>query len=104
MKKEELKFSKENKGFDREAFMRYMENSFDLTSSFTRELIGNIIAYAGKYEHVSKDMFAYFVYDMIPEIEFGEVCGFCEDGILTDSGIYEKNRFWEEKSGLLNEI
>jgi hypothetical protein len=103
MKKDDLKFT--DKGFDRGAFMQYMEKSFNLTDfGFTRELIGNVLSYAEEHEHVSKDMFAYFVADIIPEIDFREVCGFCEDSILTSNGIYEKNRFWEEKAALLKEM
>ena len=49
-------------------------------------------------------MFAYFISDLIPEIDFMEVCGFCEDAILTSNGIYEKERFWEEKESFLSEI
>ena len=104
MKKEELQFNEGNKGFDREAFMKYMEKSFDLTICFSRGLIENVIEYAKEHEHVSKDMFAYFVSDLIPEIDFMEVCGFCEDAILTSNGIYEKERFWEEKESFLSEI
>ena len=43
----------------------------------------NIIEYAHKHEHVSKDQFAYFISDLVPEIEFMDVAKFCEDDILT---------------------
>ena len=85
------------KGFDKEKFMGYMESVFDL-NGFSRELIENIIDYAHEHEHISKDQFAYFVSDMLPEVEFCEVAGFCEDEILTKNGIAEKEKFWDSFS------
>lgn len=84
------------KGFDQGQFCQYMENTFSI-DPFGRALMLNIIDYAQKHEHVSKDQFAYFVSDMIPEIEFRDVAAFCEDAILTGSGIQEKKAFWEQR-------
>ena len=75
------------KGFDENNFMAYLEATFNgFENSFLRDLVRNVIDYAKKYEHVSKDQFAYFVSDMLPEIEFGEVAMFCDDVILTADG------------------
>lgn len=71
-------------GFNQDSFMRWMEETFYL-DDYARQLILNVIEYAQKWEHVSKDMFAGFVADMLPEIEFLDVARFCEDGCLTDT-------------------
>ena len=84
------------KGFDRNAFLDYMQEQFNLHGNFTIDMINNIIDYAHKYEHVSKDQFAEFLADMIPEIEFAEVAAFCADGCLTAYGINAKHKFWNE--------
>ncbi len=74
-------------GFNKTAFMEYMENTFNgFENSFLRELVENVIEYANKFEHVSKDQFVYFVSDMLPEVEFGEVAAFMNDDCLTHEG------------------
>lgn len=87
------------KGFDRIAFMEHLENTFSgFDNSFLRELVENVLDYATKNEHVGKDKFCYFVSEMLPEVSFGEVAAFCEDGILTAWGQQEKRsaqiRLW----------
>lgn len=79
------------KGFAKDDFMEYMEQTFDgFDSSFLRETVENIIEYAHKYEHVSKDQFAEFISSMLPEVTFGEIAMFCEDAILTSNGREQK--------------
>lgn len=94
------------KGFNDEAFMAYMTYRFpnifveapEDSYSFVRELLMNLIEYAHKHEHVSKDQFCMFLSDLIPEVEMGEVAAFMEDNCLTASyGIAEKRRVMEEK-------
>lgn len=70
------------KGFNRDGFIEYLEDKYGL-NSFAVALLDNIIEYAHKHEHVSKDQFAYFISDLMPEIEFIDVAKFCEDAILT---------------------
>ena len=83
-----------NKGFDDTAFMEYLERSFNgFDNCFMRELVKNIVNYAQKHEHVSKDQLVYFISDMIPEVTFGEVAQFADDDILTASGLSEKRNF-----------
>lgn len=79
------------KGFNDVLFMAYLQNQYPTVfsgegSSFTREWAENIIAYAHRYEQVSKDQFCYFISDMMPEIEMGEVAMFMDDDCLTSSG------------------
>ena len=80
------------KEFNRQGFRMYMWNEFSL-DQFARELVDNILTYANKDHSASKDQFAYFVSDMIPEIEFGEVAAFCDDSVLTKNGIMAKQEF-----------
>lgn len=75
------------KGFDERGFMAYLEETFGgFDNCFLRGAVQNVIDYAQKWEHVSKDQFAYFLSDMLPEVEFGEVAMFCDDAILTADG------------------
>lgn len=76
--------------FDRAGFMAYMEANFNgFENPFLRELVNNIIDYAHKHEHVSKDQFCYFIADMLPEVEFGEVAMFTDAACLTQWGQVE---------------
>ena len=83
------------KGFYYEAFIEYVKSEWEV-NDFAIDIICNIIHYALEYECVSRDQFANFVADMIPEMEFAEVAAFCEDGHLTVYGKSEKERFWRE--------
>ena len=80
------------KEFNRQGFRMYMWEEFSL-DQFARELVDNILTYANKDHSASKDQFAYFVSDMIPEIEFGEVAAFCDDSVLTKNGIMAKQDY-----------
>lgn len=85
------------KGFDEIGFMAYLEKSFNgMENSFVRGLIENLIKYGHKYEQVSKDQFVDWLINMIPEISFGEVAAFMEDGCLTAHGQAEKKKALEE--------
>lgn len=85
------------KGFDEEKFIDYIQGEFEGINHFTREMIYNILEYAHEHEQVSKDQFCYFVSDMIPEVEFGEVAMFIEDECLTENGIEAKRRYLKLK-------
>ena len=87
------------KGFYKEDFMKYLSDKVSgLEHVFTWETVEKIIDYATEHEHVSKDQFAYFISDMLPEVEFGEVAMFCEDGMLTENGKAEKKRAADKES------
>lgn len=73
-----------NKGFNENAFIEWIEDKFEL-NPYAVQMITNIIEYAQEWEHVSKDQFAEFVANLLPEVEFLEVARFCEDSILTNS-------------------
>ena len=79
------------KGFDSNGFMEWLEENFT-TDHYARQTVLNIIDYAHKHEHISKDQFAYFISDLLPEVEFLEVARFCDDAILTNGTLKELGR------------
>lgn len=82
------------KDFDKAKFVEYMEKHFNgFSNSFLRELIENIIDYALKNKQCSKDQFVYFISDLLPEVEFGEVAMFMSDNCLTNNGQQMKYDF-----------
>jgi len=74
------------KGFDKDGFMTWLKEEFPgvIDTHWNYDLVENIIDYATEHEHIGKDQFAYFISNMLPEVEFLEVARFCEDGCLTD--------------------
>ena len=82
--------------FDREGFCRYMSDTFNM-DRFAREMAENIIDYGIRNLNHGKDDLAYFISDIIPEVEFKEVAGFCDDQILTDTGKAAKQEFLKDK-------
>ena len=91
------------KRFNINGFMAYLQYTFPSVftgnrSSFTRDMVENLIIYACENKLVSKDQFCYFVSDMLPEVEFGEVAAFMDDECLTESyGLPEKCRVMQER-------
>ena len=74
--------------------MMYLEQNFEgFNNSFLREIIHNILEYAHRTQHISKGQFVYFLYDLIPELDIGEIAQFANDEILTTTLILEKNDF-----------
>lgn len=86
--------NKYDKGFDREGFIEYIEDRYEL-NPYALQIVYNIIDEAQKHHHVSKDMFAEFLYDMlkgIDGIDFLKIAEYCESCILTDSTLKELGR------------
>ena len=78
---------KREKGFARQDFVAYLERTINgFSNPFLRELIDNLIDYGLKHEHVSKDMFCYWLSDILPDICFDEIAAFMDDNCLTDYG------------------
>lgn len=75
-------------GFNKDGFMRWLKEEFPgaIDTHWNYELVENILEYALRHE-VSKDQFAYFVSDILPEVEFLEVARFCDSKYLTDETI-----------------
>ena len=78
-------------GFDKSGFIAHLEKIHPtLCANFFQEMLNNIIEFGLKHECVSKDQLAYWLSDMIPDVDFGEVAMFMEDGHLTAAGIETK--------------
>lgn len=77
--------------FNQNDFMAWMENEFNL-DNYSIKIILSLIHYAYQYANTSLDQFAYFVSDILPEVEFLDVARFCEDNILTQNTLKQLNR------------
>lgn len=77
------------KGFYKKDFLEWLFAEFPGIGAdpWTRELIENVIAFGQKHEHISKDQFAYWIFDMLPDVEFLEAARFMDPGCLTDATI-----------------
>ena len=86
-------------GFAIEEFMEFMDEKLKDNqlhdSHYTRELIENLVNYAENHEHTTRDSLAYFLSDIIPDVEFGDVAAFCRDDILTSYGLEMKKSHWD---------
>ncbi len=82
------------KGFNESAFMEYLERHYagfaGPDSGYLKSLVSNLIAYAHQWEQVSKDQFVGFLEELLPELTFGEIAMFIDDGCLTKDGISKK--------------
>lgn len=80
-------------GFDKDDFLWYVSRNYlQHTNTYAADLVENLVNYAIKNEHVSKDQLCYYLADMLPEIEFEEVAQFADDSILTEWGKQQKAR------------
>ena len=77
--------------FNQNDFMAWMENEFNL-DNYSIKIILSLIHHAYLYENTALDQFAYFVSDILPEVEFLEVARFCNNDILTQNTLKQLNR------------
>ena len=77
--------------FNKNNFMTWMENEFYL-NNYSIQTILSLINYAYVHENTSLDQFAYYIRDILPEVEFLDVARFCEDNILTQNTLKQLNR------------
>lgn len=88
-----------NEKFDVNGFLSYMEQHFECTKSyFVREMLQNLIEYAVNHKGHTLDSVAFFLSDMIPEVEFGEIAMFLDDSLLTTYGKEEAERMKQENT------
>lgn len=80
-----------NNGFDIKGFEEYMNECFSL-DEFSQSMIDNLANFAVENQNHSKDQLADFLSNVIPEVEFKVIAGFCEDAILTESYGQEQKR------------
>ena len=87
--------------FRKEDFMSYLRDTFEgFNNSFLRETVENIIDYAMANENTSKGQLVYFLYDILPELELGEIAYFESDENLTIALLLEKSAFEKLKKFL----
>ena len=79
--------------FDTDGFMAYLKEQFGpMDDHFTYEMVENLVNYGKEHHGHTKDALAYFLSDMIPEVEFGEAAMFTDDDYLTHNGQMEKQK------------
>lgn len=95
---------KMNECFNKYAFMSWLKEEFPgvIDTHWNHDLVTNVIDYALKHKNISKDQLAYFISDLLPEIEFLEVAKFCSNecltgGTLEQLGRYKKESHFDEK-------
>lgn len=77
--------------FNNDGFMAYLREQFSpMDNHFTHDMVENLVNYGKEHHGHTKDALAYFLSDMIPEVEFGEVAIFMDDAYLTHNGQMEK--------------
>lgn len=73
-----IKSSDDN--FNREAFFSYLSDKFNLnidsSYSFLRDLFDNLVEYGENHHNTSVNQLAYYIYDIVPNIELEEVLSF----------------------------
>lgn len=85
--------------FNKDAFMAYMEENFTgFENSFLRQLVDNVVEYGTTEKTHSKDQLVYFLLDIVPELEFGEIAQFVDDSYLTKTGLLEKQDWLQTHS------
>lgn len=73
--------------FDINGFISYMGQNFECaTNYFVREMLQNLVEYAIGQKGHTLDSIAFFLSDLIPEVEFGEVAMFVDDSLLASYG------------------
>ena len=78
--------------FDKDGFMDYLKNEFgEFESSFLCGTVRNLIDFGLKHHHNAYDQFCYFLSDILPQVEFGDVAMYMDDSCLSRQGIRLKN-------------
>lgn len=79
--------------FDKDRFMEYLESEFSgFDNSFLRSTVRNLIDFGMEHHNHSLDQLGYFLSDILPELEFGEIAMFIDDSYLTRDGQAEKRK------------
>ena len=65
------------------------------TCVYSLRTLENIVNYGLEHKNTSRNQLAYFLFDIVPDVEFKEVAAFCEDDILTVNAQYEKDDYIE---------
>ena len=82
--------------FNRAGFMNYVSDKCTTLNNLSYQLINNIVCYGMEQKNNAKDQLVYFITDLVPRLDFGEVAAFCDDAHLTNYGIAEKEKYLEK--------
>lgn len=84
-------------------FIEHLIHAHDITEAngamFTARLLELVIEYGQEHRNNSKDQLAFYLYDVIPDVEFSEVVAYCSNDILTNNAKNEKYEYWDSKEG-----
>lgn len=70
-----------------------------LLKIYTARLLETVIDYGLEHKNASKDQLAFYLYDVIPDVDFAEVVAYCSNDILTNNARNEKYDYWDSKEG-----
>lgn len=87
--------------FDKEGFLSHLHEQFPelMGSHFCHDMVENLVNHAVAQKMGTKDAICYFLSDMLPEVEFGEVAHFTSKLLLTSSHGLPARKAWEEEHG-----
>lgn len=91
-------------GHDTKQFIEFIISKYDLhhnnpASVFSVVMLRNMIDYGKDHYAGTKDRLAYFLFDIIPDVEFKEVVAFFSNDVLTTNAKYEKYEYWDSREG-----
>lgn len=84
-------------------FIDYVLHKFEFEQdrqpdALSPELLDSIVNYGRHNKQVTKDSFAYFLFDIIPGLEFAEAAAFIDNSLLTSDAQAIKNKFWLDEN------
>lgn len=99
----EIELTFEN-NFDREAFIKHIVKKSESDGNerlyiFAVRFLERVIDYGIEHKNVSKNQLAYFLHEIIPDVEFAEIVAYCANDILTNNARHEKYNYWDSKEG-----
>lgn len=68
-------------------------------SVYAIKCLENIVDYGKDRKTASKDQLAYYLYSVVPEVEFKEIVAYIADDCLTSNAIEEKYDYWDNWDG-----
>ena len=87
--------------FAKNDFILYFIRKEDLRDNIAfLLLLEKITDYGVKHYTTTCDDLVYFLTDTVPGLDYVEACAFCEDDILTETGLHAKREFWN-RGGVL---
>lgn len=89
----------EGQGFASKQFIEHLIRKHNLYNDvFSLLFLRKVLDYGLEYNRISKDGLAYWLIDLVPELEFNEVCGYYADECLTQNGQAAKRDYWTNRN------